>query len=221
VPAKDPKKSLTGWIAVVMLVGAVVFPLSILGAFAAGVGWLSMPSPGKRMADERDRRISRWRAKATTLPEGIGVEDLKELLSDFESLELVPSEGGKALEIIQGTVDFVLFKEKCIGDGVLRPIAGLQDEVGSDTCFFASGALYDRRGPNDENGVVYVTAQRILFVGDSLMSVPWKKVFTVKREDKRLLVQRNDRQNPTVFELADLGDAMKAEFIIEQVRAQL
>ena len=103
--------------------------------------------------------------------------------------------------------------------GRLEPVDGHEGVVGGTPCYFAGSAVYDKRGPNDESGMLYLTERGFLFVGESRIDVPWSKVVSVEREgDTTLLIQRRDRQTPTMFVLDSLAETLRAEFIAATLR---
>lgn len=222
LPVSNGHRTLTGVASMIFLLGSTAFVPLILVSIVCGATWMLMPSPTRLVVDERSRRLDEWRALVRALPKPASVPELRQLLADFERLELMSQEDPGTIAALHAQVEFQTFVQTCERDGQLHQVRGVEDEVGSDACFFMAGALYDKRGPNDDHGVLYLTNQRIVFVGGaSLHSIPWAKAFSVTREGHRLSVQRTDRKTPTIYQFANLTDSLKSEYVIRQIRASL
>lgn len=118
------------------------------------------------------------------------------------------------LEILQAYTELFEFEEQTKQNGDRFPILpGHERVVGEDSCYFFAPAFLDKRGP-DESGQLFLTNERMMFLGSTLTAFPWKKVAQSERDGRALSVQRNDRQNPYRIHLNSLSEALRAELIV-------
>jgi hypothetical protein len=85
--------------------------------------------------------------------------------------------------------------------------------AGKDLVHLILNALYDKRGSNDERGPVVFTNRRLVFGGTRTTAIPWTKVTSASRDGLQLLLQRDDRQTPSVFRFDSLAELLPAEWV--------
>jgi hypothetical protein len=85
--------------------------------------------------------------------------------------------------------------------------------AGRDQVHLILNALYDKRGSNDERGPVVFTNKRLVFGGTRTTAIPWTKVSSAGRDGLQLLLQRDDRQTPSVFRFDSLAELLPAEWV--------
>lgn len=144
---------------------------------------------------------------------------IRSLLAFQAELGLTDDEIGT--EVVRGYREILDFHawEATLG-GHLHTLAGHEAIVGAESCFFVGEGLYDRRGPNDHNGVLYLTAERLLFhAPEGVTAAPWAKVMSVGLDGKTVRIQRRDRQTPYLFVMYSLSDALKADLIARNILA--
>lgn len=166
---------------------------------------------------ELDRRIATFAAAVAALPaSNLLPFDVKSVLAQQRELGLTDAEVGPLqIEKLKG-IEAVLDFEVTCGDRLI-PIAGHEQVVAPDTCYFAAGATHDKRGDNDPSGTLYLTDARALFVStEGTATATWRQVISVGLDGRTLRVQRRDRQNPYLFDLFTYTDALKAEFIAKR-----
>lgn len=197
-------------------VGAVLF----LASFVCLIVGLFSPSSHNRAQKELQRRLAQFRTEFSEAAKVLNQAKCLQLLQRRAELGLTEGEVGSELEMLQAFAELFDFEEAARRNGDHLPILnGHERIVGTDSCYFAAPAFLDKRGP-DENGQLFLTNERIVFLGATLTVFPWKKVAQAQRDGSELVVQRNDRQNPYRFGLNTLSEALRAEFIAKNVLAQ-
>lgn len=197
------------------LIGGLAFWAG-LGCFA--VGWLAAP-PHAAAEKELQRRLSGFQAEFTDAEAALNSERCQKLLSRPGELGLRDDEVAGEIALLESYADYFDFADPLEANGnKLSAVPGHERVVGDDSCFYAVPAFLDKRGP-DENGQLYLTDKRVLFLGSSLTAFPWKKVAHAERHNHALTVQRNDRQTPYEFTFNSLGEALKVEFVVKTILA--
>jgi hypothetical protein len=87
---------------------------------------------------------------------------------------------------------------------------------GPDECYVSVPVTYDGRGDHDESGTLYVTNEKIVFVGESVTDAPWSKITRLSRDGIKLLAFRHDRPAPLVFSCASLFDSVRVAYVAER-----
>lgn len=221
-PEHNRTRTVTGWSAAGLALASIampplVMPLAWAGAILSLGVCLAQPSPQTLVSRELGKRKSSWAEAVNSWDTNGGLPEVQRLLRKFEELELMPQEVGGSLTTLKATADLLTFEQQA-GDK-LTSIPNQEAIVDDDACFFVCDALYDKRGPNDETGALYITDRRVIFAGTSLLAIPWSKVFSTQREQSTLQIQQRGRKTPDLFVCNDLGSAMKADFVIQNVRA--
>lgn len=203
------------------LASAVAFLLAFIGLI---IGF-AIKSPYRKALIERGRRIKLLQPYADQIdrePSRAAIEDFR---SRQESLHLIASDLGTLPDELQRLenriaaeeqmkVDMQSLQERIAANGGLLPIiTGHERATGADACYLAIKVFYDKRGDNDETGMLYLTNKKLIFVGTSMTEAPWTKVAKAERDGKTFSVLRRDRQNPLIFACESLSEAVQVEFI--------
>jgi hypothetical protein len=120
---------------------------------------------------------------------------------------------GEHIQTLRGASALAQFEANIEAGGELPTIQDTSGLAGKDFVHLVVQALYDKRGDNDERGHLVLTNKRILFGGTRTTSIPWQKVESVRREGLNLLLQRNDRQTPSIFCFGSLAELLPAEHV--------
>jgi len=181
-------------------------------------GALFVPSRGKVLRRDFDARLKLVLAEITEPPT---IESIDRALKKQAQVDLDDAELGDVAEEIHGMRAALAFAAAVKAQG--GRFTNLTDHstaIRPDAeCLFAGPCIYDKRGPNDPAGMLYLTDQRLLFLAPSgATTIPWKKVIHVGRQDRVLHVQRSDRQTPTQFVMENLGDARISEWVAANLR---
>lgn len=185
--------------------------LIILGIVSALAGW-AMPTPMKRAEAERARRV----AEATALLDGesFSRERIEGFWKRQSELGLVDSDLPDAVTRANAISDVLDFAHARAENGnSFQVVPGHERAVGQDDCYFVATVLYDKRGDNDEDGQLFLTKQRAVFVGASMADVKWGKVAKAELNGGRLTITRRDRATPLVFVMKSVSDALRADFV--------
>lgn len=139
---------------------------------------------------------------------------IERVLALREELGLTEDQVGyERIEVLTGALsftDFVAALER--NGGKLEPVPGHERVVGTDSCFFAATAFLDKRG-KDEDGELFLTDARLIFLGSNLTAVPWAKIVRADTDGRALVIQRADRQTPYRFIFGKYADALKSQAI--------
>ncbi len=98
----------------------------------------------------------------------------------------------------------------------MREQLKLEGPTGTDECYVAVPVTYDGRGDHDEPGTLYVTNEKLVFVGESVTDAPWSKIARLSRDGIKLLAFRNDRPAPLVFSCTSLFDCVRVAYVAER-----
>jgi hypothetical protein len=194
----------------------LVFPP--LGALIVLVG-LFIPSRKKALQKDLSRRLESFKAEFT---KGESIDDIDRIFRRQRELGLSDEQVGQpVIDTLRGARALLVFEQTVEqNSGKVPALLDHATAVAPDACFFAAPSVHDKRGSNDPSGTLYLTNERALFVSNqSAVAVPWSKTIMVGREDSRLFVQRTDRETPFTFVLPSIADAMKAEWIGKNARA--
>ena len=168
-----------------------------------------------RIETEKATRIAQFRQRATATNSDLA--SLASLLDLQRELRLTDQELGSGIGTIRATKALLEWEQTI--DGKIPTLQGHETAIRpDDACFFVSAAMHDKRGDADPSGTLYFTDKRAFFLSDEgSSSVPWTKVVNVTLNGNEVRLQRHDRQNPTVFWISDLTDAMKAHVIAKSL----
>lgn len=191
------------------LVGLIGFLLLVVGS--------QTPTRDGLAVIERDRRLELLRAYGEAVCEKGSRAAIAVYARRKESLLLSEVETVRLDTVVEAQSALLDLKDAIEANGGTPPtIDGHERAVGTDACYLAIEALHDKRGDGkDEVGTLYVTNERLLFVGTSLAEAPWGKVAKVDRDSLIFSALRRDRQNPYVFYCTSVADAVRVGLLAE------
>jgi hypothetical protein len=158
-------------------------------------------------------------AGLTAVDERLTPERLRGVLAKQRTLGLTDLEVAMyRTDVLQATAELLEFEAGC--GGHLPAVAGHEQYVSPDVCYFVGAAIYDKRGDNDPSGTLYLTNARAVFgSADGLVTTPWTKVVATTRSGRTVSIQRRDRQTPYLFVFGGYAEAMKADFVARNILA--
>ncbi len=225
------RKTVTGWLALISAVIAFVLmqaeseDLRALG----GLAWivtvasallaLAAPSRQKRAQAELARRMTQFRQELQAAGTRGDRQELESLLKRPGELGLMDTEVASEIELIQATLDLFDLEQQVEQTKQFPLIPGHEKIVGPDVCHFSAPAFVDKRGP-DETGQLFLTNDRVVFLGSTLTAFSWRKVAVVRREGLDLVIQRNDRQTPLRFRMNSLSEALRGHYLAANLAGQ-
>jgi hypothetical protein len=217
-PLVDPALlgiSRTPWKLIVGLIGlALLFVSPWVGLLALLVS-LAIPSRSTLATRELERRLKEFHSAVEGLQTSRTAADIDRVLALPEQLNIPAAHLGDAVEQLEVLRELTVLEER--GNGPV-PVDGAGDVLGSESCFFTAPVFLDKRG-RDENGAVYLGTERVVFVGDTRIEVPWENIASVGREGRTLVVQRADRQTPYNFVFDRMRVAARAEWVASKLKA--
>jgi hypothetical protein len=105
------------------------------------------------------------------------------------------------------------------GDPELVPIIGAEGVLGSQPCYFRNPVFLERE-QEGEQGIVYLGATELVFIGVSEIAFPWTAVSAIACEDGFVAVHRRDRKTPYCFFFDDNVSAVRAARVAERLRSR-
>jgi hypothetical protein len=156
-----------------------------------------------------DRPHQAWWQQADTIagePSAAGIAALRESIAAADAW---PDEADRQLEFLEGL--------ERLAD--LRAATRLPDiptqhrVIASDRCHFI--APVSLVGPADVAGKLFLTSNRVIFVGASVVSWPWHRVRAIARQDRDLVLTIVGGADLFVLRCNTYGDALEAGFLAE------
>lgn len=184
--------------------------VAIIGMLMFVLGW-KMPGAYTLALRERDRRVSALDAIAQ--PGAFSQAAIDRFWTAKAEANVTDVEAERAVAFMAGAQAILDIETKrAENGGVFAPIPEHRRIVGDD-CIFATRAVYDKRGDNDEAGTLYYSRSGFLFTSLGATECKWDKVIAVQSDVFRVAMTRRDRSTPTVFVFQSLADAMVAEHV--------
>ena len=88
--------------------------------------------------------------------------------------------------------------------------------AGTDECYVSVPVVYDPPGGHNEEGTLFVTGTKLVFVGESTTAAPWGRIARLSRDGTTLSAFVRDRQSPLVFSCASLFDSVRVAYVAER-----
>jgi hypothetical protein len=198
-----PWKGVLGVISVGVL---VLWPVwGLLGLLATMV----IPSRTTLARRELTKRLTQFQEAAGGLQTSRSLADIDRVLALPATLNLPADYASGIVGQLEAVRELTVLEE---AGGQLVPVEGATDVLGPERCYFLAAVFLDKHG-KDENGTVYFGQERLLFIGDSRIDIPWARISSVERDDNTVVVQRTDRQTPYNFIFDASALAVKAEWV--------
>jgi hypothetical protein len=228
--AIDPSRFGIGprWVRLGLVSSAILLGVAGLGgqsllllglALVLGLSGMVLPSRARLAQREFERRRTLFQKLANEAITNVDRQQLATLSKLQKQLGLQSPEIALELEQVEAITRLLVLKDAEKSSG-LPVVNDVESSRSVDTCYFAADAHLVNRGL-DASGRLLLTKAGCLFVGVSRIEVPWSKIASLTMEQRDLVVQRHDRQNPERFRMATFADTLCAHHVAAALRGSL
>jgi hypothetical protein len=150
-----------------------------------------------------------WWQRAETIAASPSTEGVQALRSTMASPTDAPDEADRQAELVEGLERLMDLK----ASATLPEIQTQHRVIGPDRCHFI--APVSLSGPAAIAGKLFLTSNRAVFVGASVIAWPWHRVRSATREDRDVVLAILGGAEPFVVRCNTYADAFEAAFLAE------
>jgi hypothetical protein len=166
----------------------------------------------------REMELSSFRAEldaaaaaAPALQNGL----LDRLRARADGLGLTEDDGGIELEMLDGLRELALLAG-AVDRGGLPLVDNQHRVIAGEACRFSAPATRITETADNESGRLFLTDQRVVFLGSSVNAAPWAAFTTVTRGGRDLVLAGATRRHQ--FRLNTFADALRAAWLAGRLR---
>jgi hypothetical protein len=156
-----------------------------------------------------DRSFQSWWQQADTIAGEPSAEGIAALLQSMATIDDAPDEADRQAEFVEGLQRLADLRATT----ALPNIPTQHRVIASDRCHFI--APVSLVGPAGVAGKLFLTSNRAIFVGASVVSWPWHRVRAIARQDRDLVLSIVGGADLFVLRCNTYGDALEAGFLAE------
>jgi hypothetical protein len=143
-------------------------------------------------------------------------DTIRELQSRAHALDVSDEEVELELEMLQGTLDLLAFRESVAQHG-LPQVPHQHKALKGEPCHFAASAFLTADGA-ERTGRLMLTPTRLVFIATPLLVVPWRRGVRVREDARDLIVQAPARGASFRFRCNTFSDARRACWLAGRLR---